>query len=77
MSLFRYLFPKKIQIGSVWVHHSDGGNPFSRIKYKVIDIQKGFVKYKAFSDRDNNITTDSTSVRSFYAFFREVKCNIV
>mgnify|MGYP001767563297 CR=1 FL=1 len=76
MSLFRYLFPKKIHIGSVWTHESDYGNPFSQIKYKVLDIQNGFVKYKAFSDRDNNITTNSTTVRSFYAFYREVKCNI-
>ena len=72
-SFIRYIFaPKTIPIGSVWVHDSDDGNPFAKIKYKIVDVKNGFVQYEAFGD-SGSIKIDSTPLRSFYTFFREIK----
>jgi hypothetical protein len=57
----------------VWVIEDEYENPFKhKLKYKVLDVKNGFVKYEVIG-KYGIISEDSTSLRSFYAFYREIK----
>ena len=72
ISLFRYIFPGEIKIGSLWKHEDDFKNPFSTISYKVVENKYGFIKYQVIG-KHGFLSEASAAVRSFYAFYREVK----
>lgn len=75
MSFIRYIFaPKTLPIGSVWVIEDEYENPFNhKLKYKVLDVKNGFVKYEVRGRDGDFISEDSTALRSFYAFYRKIK----
>jgi len=75
-SVFRYIFssPKRVTIGSCYIHIDDSTNPFNnnQIYYMIDDIKDSWCKVTLHSNRCGIIYTSSFKVRDIYAFFIKV-----
>lgn len=67
--IFNLPWPK-INIGDIFVHKSDKGNPFDSIKYKVVEIQNNWAKVQVGSEACWH--TNSLDLRHLRAFYIKI-----